>query len=100
MNPLIPSRSGRRPHGSDAKPWARQFGVDWPLFLSQLHLFIIVCVLLQKFAYKPIVDVLEERRQRIAEGLANAEKIKQRTRGSRERKQGEILPRPTPRRSG
>jgi hypothetical protein len=29
-----------------------------------------------KFAYKPILTVLEERRQRIADGLANADKIK------------------------
>ena len=33
--------------------------------------------LLYKFAYKPILKVLEERRQKIAESLANAEKIKQ-----------------------
>ena len=33
-------------------------------------------MLLQQFAYKPILKVLEERRQRIAEGLLNAEKIK------------------------
>ena len=32
--------------------------------------------LLYRFAYKPILTVLEERRQRIAEGLENAEKIK------------------------
>jgi F-type H+-transporting ATPase subunit b len=56
---------------------AETFGFNWILFLSQLLSFIIVCVLLQKFAYKPILMVLEERRQRIAEGLANADKIKQ-----------------------
>src|SRR6185369_15193641 len=39
--------------------------------------FAIVAFLLHRFAYKPILRVLEERRQRIAEGLANAEKIKQ-----------------------
>ncbi|MGN6643953.1 MAG: F0F1 ATP synthase subunit B [Verrucomicrobiota bacterium] len=33
--------------------------------------------MLHRFAYKPILKVLEERRQRIAEGLANADKIKQ-----------------------
>ena len=32
---------------------------------------------LYRFAYKPILAVLEERRQRIAESLANADKIKQ-----------------------
>jgi F-type H+-transporting ATPase subunit b len=55
---------------------ATRFGVDWPHFLSQVASFIIVAVLLQRFAYKPILQVLEQRRQRIAEGLANAEQIK------------------------
>jgi F-type H+-transporting ATPase subunit b len=56
---------------------ADQFGVTWPLLISQIVLFVIVAVALKKFAYGPILKVLEERRQRIAEGLANAEKIKQ-----------------------
>jgi len=60
-----------------AKETALQFGADWWILLSQAISFIIVCVLLQKFAYKPILSVLEERRERIAESLANADKIKQ-----------------------
>src|SRR5208283_3019363 len=36
-----------------------------------------VAFCLYKFAYKPILDVLAERRQRIADGLADADKIKQ-----------------------
>lgn len=55
---------------------ARAFGVDWPHFIAQVISFSIVAFLLHRFAYKPILKVLEERRQRIAEGLANAEKIK------------------------
>jgi F-type H+-transporting ATPase subunit b len=55
---------------------ARTFGVNWQLFISQTISFCIVAFLLQRFAYKPILRVLEERRQRIAEGLANAEEIK------------------------
>ncbi|PYJ02935.1 MAG: ATP synthase F0 subunit B, partial [Verrucomicrobia bacterium] len=35
-----------------------------------------VTFLLYRFAYKPILTMLDERRQRIAESLANAEKIK------------------------
>jgi len=54
-----------------------QFGLDWPHFISQVLSFAIVAFLLGKFAYKPILKVLEERRQRIAEGLANAQKIKE-----------------------
>jgi F-type H+-transporting ATPase subunit b len=39
--------------------------------------FCIVAFALHRWAYKPILTVLEERRHKIAEGLANAEKIKQ-----------------------
>ncbi len=56
---------------------AATFGVTWQLFISQVISFSIVAFLLHRFAYKPILTVLEERRHRIAEGLANAEKIKQ-----------------------
>src|SRR5262245_35386612 len=55
---------------------ARTFGVDWPHLIAQIISFSIVCVLLYKFAYKRVLAMLEERRQKIAEGLANAEKIK------------------------
>lgn len=55
---------------------ARTFGVDWPHFISQVISFGIVAALLYRFAYHPVLAMLEARRQRIAEGLANAEKIK------------------------
>ena len=56
---------------------AKAFGVDWPHLISQIVSFGIVAFVLHRWAYKPILQVLEERRQRIAESLANAEKIKQ-----------------------
>jgi F-type H+-transporting ATPase subunit b len=56
---------------------ARDFGVDWPHLFAQIVSFLIVAVALYLLAYKPILNVLEERKKRIAEGLANAEKIKQ-----------------------
>ena len=55
---------------------AKQFGVDWPMFISQCISFSIVAFLLHRFAYKPVLKVLGERREKIAEGLANAEQIK------------------------
>ena len=58
------------------KATGETFGFNWIQFLSNCISFLIVCVLLQKFAYKPIVSVLEARRDKIAEGLQNAEKIK------------------------
>jgi F-type H+-transporting ATPase subunit b len=55
---------------------ARTFGVDWGHLISQIISFGIVCALLYKFAYKRVLQMLEERRKEIADGLANAEKIK------------------------
>jgi F-type H+-transporting ATPase subunit b len=55
---------------------AERFGVDWPHFIAQVISFCIVAFCLYKFAYNPILQVLAERRQRIADGLANADKIK------------------------
>ncbi len=55
---------------------ARTFGVDWQHLVSQIVSFCFVAALLYFFAYKRILQVLEERRQRISDGLANADKIK------------------------
>jgi F-type H+-transporting ATPase subunit b len=55
---------------------ADTFGWNWQLFLSQVISFSIVAILLRKFAYKPILAVLEDRRRKIEEGQLNAEKIR------------------------
>jgi len=52
------------------------FGVTWTKFLAQVILFVIVYVVLSKFAFGPVLAMLEERRKRIEEGQLNAEKIK------------------------
>jgi F-type H+-transporting ATPase subunit b len=57
---------------------ARTFGVDWPHLVAQIVSFGIVCVVLYGFAYKPILRMLEARRQQIATGLAHAEEIRNR----------------------
>jgi len=59
-----------------AKATLEQFGVDWPHFIAQCISFLLVAGVLYKFAYKPVQTVLEDRRRRIAEGLANADKMK------------------------
>ena len=66
---------------------ANQFGLDKPHFIAQVISFCIVTFLLYRFAYKPILTVLEERRQRIAEGLANAEKARQELAGAQAKTQ-------------
>jgi len=58
------------------KDTADTFGWNWELFLSQVISFAIVAFLLRRFAYKPILAVLEDRRRKIEEGVLNAEKIR------------------------
>ena len=58
------------------KDTADTFGWNWELFLSQVISFTIVAFLLRRFAYKPILAVLEDRRKKIEEGMLNAEKIR------------------------
>src|ERR1700757_3588931 len=55
---------------------ARTFGVDWQHLGAQIISFSIVCAVLHKFAYRRILAMLEQRREQIALGIANAEKIK------------------------
>jgi F-type H+-transporting ATPase subunit b len=76
--------------GDMVKDTGETFGFDTKIFLSQVFSFIIVALVLRRFAYKPILTVLEERRQRIAEGLLNAEKIKQQL-AEAEQRHAEIL---------
>ena len=62
--------------GGQIQQIAQSFGVDWPHLIAQMISFCIVCFLLYRFAYKPVLQMLEDRRQLIAQSLANAEKIK------------------------
>lgn len=62
--------------GGQVAQIARTFGVDWPHLIAQIISFSIVCALLYRFAYKPILKLLEERRQLIAQGQENSQKIK------------------------
>ena len=73
-----------------ARDTAESFGWNPWLFLSQVISFAIVAFLLRQFAYKPILQVLEERRHRIEEGLLNADKIKKEL-AEAEQRHSEIL---------
>jgi len=55
---------------------ADTFGVDWPHLIAQIASFSILCFILQRYAYKPVLKMLDERRKQIAQGLADSEKIK------------------------
>jgi F-type H+-transporting ATPase subunit b len=51
-------------------------GIQWRILLAQTISFSIVFFVLWKYAYGPIFAMLQTRRDKIAEALANAEKIK------------------------
>lgn len=62
--------------GGQIESVAKTFGVDWPHLVAQIISFCIVCALLYRFAYRPILKMLEERRRQIAQGIADTEHIK------------------------
>lgn len=53
----------------------KTFNVTWPLFISQCVSFLIVALLLKKFAFGPIQAMLEERRAKIAAGEEKLKRI-------------------------
>ncbi|OGE64324.1 ATP synthase F0 subunit B [Candidatus Daviesbacteria bacterium RIFCSPLOWO2_02_FULL_36_7] len=55
-----------------------QFGVNPILLAAQVVNFVILLFILKRFLYKPLLKVLQERKQKIADSLKNAEKIEKR----------------------
>ena len=53
------------------------FGVTWGKFVAHIINFLIIYLILNKFAFPPLMKILEERKNRIAETEADREKIKQ-----------------------
>ncbi len=50
-----------------------QLGINGPFLLQQIINFIILYVILNGFVFPPLQNMLDERKQRIADGLAAAE---------------------------
>jgi F-type H+-transporting ATPase subunit b len=74
MNPLLLSlQTGG---GGQIEQIARTFGVDWTHLGAQIISFCVVSFVLYRFAYRPVLEMLQVRRQQIAQGLANAEQVK------------------------
>jgi len=51
-------------------------GIQWRILLAQTISFSFVLFILWRFAYRPVFNMLEARRQKIAEAMANADRIK------------------------
>ncbi len=55
-----------------------ELGIHWKILAAQTINFSIVFFVLWRFAYRPVFNMLEARRQKITDAMANAEKIKAR----------------------
>ncbi len=51
-----------------------QLGISGPLLLSQIVNFVILMVLLRLFLYQPVLNMLEKRKERIAQSLMDVER--------------------------
>lgn len=54
------------------------FGIDWRLLLINAGNFALLMFVLWYFLYGPLLKMLEERRHRIAQGVADAQKAQER----------------------
>lgn len=67
-----------------------QLGIDWHLLLSQAINFILLLIILRIFAYKPLLKLLHDRRNRIEEGLMKADEADRRLLEAEELKKEKI----------
>jgi F-type H+-transporting ATPase subunit b len=50
-------------------------GIEWGYLVSQIVNFIILLVLLNMFLYRPVLNMLQQRRDRIAQSMKDAERV-------------------------
>lgn len=53
------------------------FGVDWHLLLIQLVNFVLLLAALTYFLYRPVLRIIDERREKVAEGVRLAQQADQ-----------------------
>lgn len=67
-----------------------QLGIDWRLIIAQMINFLILLAILYKFAYRPLITILEERRKKIEKSITDAKLVEENlNQATRER--GEIV---------
>jgi F-type H+-transporting ATPase subunit b len=54
-----------------------KLGINWGLLVAQLFNVILLIVLLTRFLYQPVLNMLNERTRRIQESLREAEQVKE-----------------------
>ena len=88
---LIAAATAETAHeGGALAEMAGKFGIDGKLIVAQAINFIVVAFLLWKFAFKPVMETLDERQRKIAEGLQFAEESRNQL-AETEKRQAEVL---------
>ncbi|MBI2483511.1 F0F1 ATP synthase subunit B [Candidatus Uhrbacteria bacterium] len=49
-----------------------KLGIDWRLLIAQLVNFVVLFLVLRRFLYRPVLEMLARRSQHIADGLRDA----------------------------
>ncbi len=62
--------------GENPLSFLTQFGIEWQLLVSQGVSFAIVAAALYRFVFKPVIAASNERKQKIEQGLKDAEEAK------------------------
>lgn len=67
-----------------------KLGLDSALLISQIVNFVLLLLLLKKFAYTPVLKMLSDRSEKIEKSLAEAKKIEEELKNTEETKIAEI----------
>jgi F-type H+-transporting ATPase subunit b len=55
------------------KDLVEQLGINWKLLISQVVNFFVLLLVLRLFVYKPVLNMIKNRKEKIEEGLQKAE---------------------------
>lgn len=68
----------------------QKLGIDWRLLAAQLINFLILVFIMYKFLYKPVINLLDSRKEKIEKGLRDAEKLGEELEKTKELRDREI----------
>ncbi|MDZ7726312.1 MAG: ATP synthase F0 subunit B [Candidatus Campbellbacteria bacterium] len=58
-----------------------QLGIDWRLILAQLFNFILLLIVLERFVYRPVLKIIDDRRAQIEENEKREERLEKKLSG-------------------
>ncbi len=67
-----------------------KLGLDHKLIIAQIVNFVLLLVILQRLAYKPVLKMLKDRTEKIEKSLKQAKKIEEELKNTEETKLAEI----------